>query len=214
MQNSDPSGCLLCGTPGSSFYTNRKQHFLLCPECKGLFVPKQLLPNPEMEKARYMAHQNDVNNTGYQQFVMPLVKAVIQSLPHGAEGLDFGAGPGPVASSLLEKAGFCLNLYDPFFHPEQTVLNHTYDFIICSEVAEHFHSPYTEFQQLRKMLKPGGILFCLTHLYSSDIDFKNWYYKNDFTHVFIYQKETFEWIKKQIGYSRLEITDRLIVLTN
>ena len=30
----------------------------------------------------------------------------------------------------------------------------------------------------------------MTHLYIKEIDFAKWYYKNDITHVFIYQRET------------------------
>ena len=63
---------------------------------------------------------------------------------------------------------------------------------------------------MRDLLLENGALYCLTDIYDSSIDFHNWYYKNDFTHVFIYQKETLEWIKENIGFSKLEIQGRLI----
>ena len=35
---------------------------------------------------------------------------------------------------------------------------------------------------------------------SNNIDFSTWWYKNDLTHVFIFQEKTFEWIKKELGF--------------
>ncbi len=54
----------------------------------------------------------------------------------------------------------------------------------------------------------------MTDIYNKSIDFHSWYYKNDNTHVFIYQKETFDWIKEHYGFSKVEIEGRLITLSN
>ena len=45
----------------------------------------------------------------------------------------------------------------------------------------------------------------MTDLYDESIGFHKWYYKNDPTHVFIYQKKTIEWIKNNIGFSDVKI---------
>jgi hypothetical protein len=50
----------------------------------------------------------------------------------------------------------------------------------------------------------------MTDIYDESIDFDKWYYKNDPTHIFMYQRRTFEWIKVNFGFSRVEIEDRLI----
>ena len=52
----------------------------------------------------------------------------------------------------------------------------------------------------------------MTEIYNQDINFRNWYYKEDFTHIFFYQKETLQWIKNKFEFSSLIIKDRLIKL--
>jgi cyclopropane fatty-acyl-phospholipid synthase-like methyltransferase len=142
--------------------------------------------------------------------VQPIVQAILKAQPKAAVGLDFGAGTGPVIAQMLKKEGYDISLYDPFFYREKEVLNSTYDFIICCEVIEHFHDPATEFALLKKLLKPGGRLFCMTHLLTKKEDFKNWYYKNDFTHVIFYTPKTLQWIQKKVGFKHLSIDNRLI----
>ena len=57
-------------------------------------------------------------------------------------GLDFGCGHGPASSRHAPQAdGFSnVSLYDPFFFPDTEALTRTYDFITCTETAEHFPS--------------------------------------------------------------------------
>jgi hypothetical protein len=75
---------------------------------------------------------------------------------------------------------------------------------------EHFKDPNNEFKLLRSLLKENGKLFCMTSLYGQDIDFKNWYYKNDRTHRFFYHKDSLEWIRATYGFSSLNINGALI----
>ncbi|MDA1381669.1 methyltransferase domain-containing protein [Plesiomonas shigelloides subsp. oncorhynchi] len=55
--------------------------------------------------------------------------------------MDFGCGPGPLLAQMLEEAGFRMHKYDPYFHPERATLAREYDFVTCTEVAEHFMPP-------------------------------------------------------------------------
>ena len=185
--------------------------YLECITCKSVFKHSSNFPTPEAEKARYLLHNNDINNKGYKSFVQPIVQEILRSQPKTAVGLDFGAGTGPVISQILKEKGYVISLYDPFFFNEKEALNKTYDFIICCEVIEHFHAPHNEFTLLKKLLKPGGSIFCMTHLLPKKDDFKNWYYKNDPTHVIFYSKETVQWIKSNFLFSQVKIEDRLIV---
>jgi SAM-dependent methyltransferase len=188
--------------------------FFLCKECKGIFRDKQSYLSPSEEKKRYEKHNNDVNDKNYQQFVSPITEAVLNKYSSTDKGLDFGAGTGPVICKLLKDKKYSIEPYDPFFHDHPELLNKKYDYIVCCEVMEHFHSPGKEFRLLKNLLKPNGTLYCMTHLYSPEIAFENWYYKNDPTHVFIFQKHTVEWIKINFGFSSLIIHERLIKLTN
>ena len=101
-------------------------------------------------------------------------------------------------------------LWDPFFHPDTLVLKTSYDFIVCCEVIEHFHKPDEAFKQLYALLKPGGRLICKTDLLP-DTPLKDWYYVTDQTHVAFYSEESLRWIQNNVGFSELQIEERLII---
>ncbi|MDT0648088.1 hypothetical protein RM545_15445, partial [Zunongwangia sp. F260] len=70
--------CPLCENEGARSFKSEKNQFLECVHCKGLFVPKDFLPKPKDEIARYTSHNNDVNDLKYQQFVSPVVEEILQ----------------------------------------------------------------------------------------------------------------------------------------
>lgn len=162
----------------------------------------------------YKQHNNDVTDVRYQNFVSPIIAAVKNFYSTDSLGLDFGAGTGPVVSKILDDNGYTIKQYDPLFHNDTNVLKLKYDYIVCCEVIEHFHYPRKEFDLLKKLLKPKGHLYCMTHLYSREIDFSNWYYKNDNTHVFIYQPETLMKIKDIYNFFSLTKEGRLATFKN
>ena len=55
-----------------------------------------------------------------------------------------------------------MDLYDPFFFPNEEIFSKTYDFITCTEAAEHFFNPNKEFDLLDKLLKKDGWLGVMT----------------------------------------------------
>ncbi len=207
--------CTLCSTKiTASFFSEKEHSFYKCPTCKCVLRGLETFPTPEQEILRYEEHNNDVNDIRYQKFVSPITNAVQKNFsPENSIGLDFGAGTGPVITKVLRDKGFQLNLYDPFFIPDTTALQQKYDFIACCEVIEHFHHPLKEFKMLISLLKPNGKLFCMTDIYSESVDFSNWYYKNDPTHVIFYTEGSLQWIKEEIGFKELIIEKRLIVFS-
>ena len=56
------------------------------------------------------------------------------------------------------------------------------------------------------------MLLVMTMLYNDQIDFNKWKYRNDLTHVFIYRKETIEYIANEKKLQIDILTDRFIVL--
>lgn len=166
------------------------------------------------EKLRYEVHENNVEDKGYQNFVAPITSAVMKDFTQEDKGLDFGAGTGSAISKVLEDNGFNILKYDPYFHNYPQLLEQKYDYIACCEVMEHFYTPKNEFFLLHDLLKKNGKLYCMTHLYDDNIDFKAWYYKNDQTHVFFYHDKTIEWIRKEYGFTYVSINKRLITFTN
>lgn len=102
--------CPLCGCQGELFF---REVFFRCDTCKGVFRSKR--PRPTEERARYEAHDNDVNDKNYQGFVAPITGAVKANFTPEHRGLDFGAGAGPVVSKVLQDAGYDIEQYDPYF---------------------------------------------------------------------------------------------------
>lgn len=202
------SQCPLCSSYGEPFY---KDEFFICPKCKGIFKNPKLLLDEEKEKERYELHSDDASDHGYQQFVSPIVKSVIRDFKTTDSGLDFGTGQSQIVAKLLQNEYYDVKVYDPFFAPIKKNLQKKYDYIIACEVIEHFNYPKKEFTLLSSLLRKNGKLYCMTHLYDESIDFAKWYYKNDTTHIFIYQKETIEYIKNTFAFSNFYIDKRLVV---
>lgn len=204
--------CRLCAAPVTFFHHWRGRDYWQCQTCHGVQMDHQHLPDKQSETAVYLTHENDVEDPRYQQFVSPITNAVLQHFSPEDIGLDFGAGPGPVISKLLNEQGYATRLYDPVFHPDKSVLDQQYDYIICCEVIEHFHAPAAEFNRLTTLLKPGGKIFCMTRLIDESVDFPSWHYKNDITHVFFYHRDSLAFISEQFGFRSVTVDQRLIIL--
>ena len=200
--------CPLCNTAGTYFF---KTEFYSCLNCDAIYKNNQFYLNDEAEKNRYLEHNNNVEDIGYQQFVSPITHYIFEHFGIHDKGLDFGSGTGPVISKLLKDKHYHIVQYDPFFAPDTAVLEDRYNYIVCCEVIEHFHYPKLEFEKLYNLLLPGGALICMTHLYTPEIDFTNWYYKNDPTHVFIYREKTIAYIAKTFNFTSSKIENRRIV---
>jgi 2-polyprenyl-3-methyl-5-hydroxy-6-metoxy-1,4-benzoquinol methylase len=174
--------------------------------------PSQRL-SPSEEKARYETHENDIQDPKYQEFVRPLVKWIQEIVKPGASGLDFGAGTGPILESLFQKDGYEMDKYDPFYWPNGKTLQKQYDFVVASEVAEHFSDPEKEFTLLNSLLKPGGVLGLMTLMHEAQTEIETWYYLKDPTHICAYSQKTFEWVQEHFSFSKLEIKlPRMVVL--
>jgi 2-polyprenyl-3-methyl-5-hydroxy-6-metoxy-1,4-benzoquinol methylase len=207
------NNCPLCHSSSLKFHKNEQQYHQ-CSACNAIFMDSEYYLNLQQEKARYEEHNNNVDDKGYQQFVSPITSSVLRNHTANQVGLDFGAGTGPVIAKVLADKGFKLELYDPFFHDNPKLLNKQYDYIVCCEVMEHFYKPDEEFALLKRLLKPNGRLYCMTDLYHEDINFPNWYYQKDNTHVFFYHQQSLEYIKQQSGFSDLSVNGRLVTFTH
>lgn len=204
--------CLLCHhTDVSVYYKSKKASFYECSSCQVVFRNPEELLALEAEKQRYLLHNEDASDIGYRASVLPLVNTINKQFPLSAKGLDYGAGTSAIVAKMLTEKGFQMQLWDPFFHPNTNVFDQTYSFISCSETIEHFHHPLQEFQRMYDALEPKGILFCKTELLPEKEKFKDWYYKNDITHVSFFSKASLEWVQKQIGFTTLAIYGNVIV---
>lgn len=124
---------------------------------------------------------------------------MLERLNPEQQGLDFGCGPGPALSSLLEEQGHRVALYDPFYFNDSTVLQNRYDFICATEVVEHLHDPGEVFTLLFGMLKQGGWLAIMTKLVIDLQAFRRWHYIRDLTHVCFFSRATFEYLSRRFS---------------
>lgn len=182
-----------------------------CSQCRLAFVAPEHRPSPEVERARYETHENDLRDPGYRQFLDRVRLPLVERLPPGAEGLDYGAGPGPALSVMLDESGYPTAIYDPFFAPDAAPLQRTYDFITCTETIEHMFDPARELDQLDALLRPGGWLGIMTEVRDPDQPLDSWWYVRDPTHVCFYQSATLEWIARDRGW-HLERPHRNVAL--
>ena len=164
-------------------------------------MQKEFLPDSVTEKERYTAHQNNPQNAGYVGFLMQAITPALPYLNKNMHGLDYGCGPTPTLNGLLKTQGLQCKDYDPYFFPELPGGN--FNFIFCTEVAEHFFEPAQEYSRLRDLLLPGGILTIMTELWTSIEGFAEWYYAKDLTHVCFYHANTIAYICDHYGFRKL-----------
>lgn len=201
--------CTLCNT----FLSEKAdEEYYICQNCYAYLKRDDLYFNEANEKNHYEQHNNDVNDIGYQNFTAPVTNTILEYCSTDMLGLDYGCGKGPVITHQLKAKGFSIDLYDPYFYPDTSYLHKTYDYIFSCEVFEHFYHPFDEIRKLRKLLNPGGLLIIKTHLFNNQTDFKNWYYRKDQTHVFIYTFKTFEYIAEHFGFDIVRLSEKLVVL--
>ncbi|MBI9104323.1 MAG: class I SAM-dependent methyltransferase [Spirochaetales bacterium] len=187
--------CPLCeDNKISHYYSDRSRDYLRCSNCGLIFVPESFHLEPGAEKSRYDLHQNSPEDEGYRRFLFRLAGPLLKRLKPGQSGLDFGCGPGPVLSIMLEEAGYPMSLYDPFYNNNLSVLENSYDFVTATEVAEHFSLPGIEFKRLFGMLKEGGTLGIMTKLVLDLEAFTHWHYIQDDTHIAFYSRRSFEYL--------------------
>ncbi|MAY91247.1 MAG: methyltransferase type 12 [Rickettsiales bacterium] len=203
--------CIVCHNYSAKvFVVLKEKKYWKCNFCNAKFLDKKNFLDSKLEKQHYLKHENDLNHLGYRKFLSKLSNPLVKKISNNDVGLDFGCGHVPVLADILSISGFKLELYDPFFYPNKKNLKRKYDFITCSEVAEHFFNPFYEFNLLNKLLKPKGIIALMTCFMTSDDLFENWYYRRDPTHVVFYNEKTFKIIASQRDW-KFEIYSKDIV---
>ncbi|MCF7885409.1 MAG: class I SAM-dependent methyltransferase [Candidatus Marinimicrobia bacterium] len=205
--------CPLCSQSKIGIFQiiNKKQYFI-CSNCDLVFLARQYHLKPKEEKKRYELHENDPQDKAYRKFLTQLANPITRFINPPAVGLDYGCGPGPALAQMLEKKGYNMHIYDPFFADNQEALAKTYDFITSSEVFEHFREPGQEISKIISMVKTKGLIGIMTDLRPQEYMFKNWHYRRDPTHVCFYSDQTFDWISQFYDLERYKISKRVNIL--
>ena len=176
------------------------REFWECEECGLAFVPPEFHLPESAEIERYLMHDNHPADSGYRKFLSRLWDILEPRLAQGASGLDFGCGPGPALAHMMREDGYKVSLYDPYFSPEESVLDREYDFVTCTETVEHLRTPLKEFQLIDSLLKQGGLLGVMTGMLDDRSDFASWYYQRDPTHIGFYSTRTMSWLGRNMEW--------------
>ena len=196
----DKIRCPLCESDsGESFFEDATRRYMRCCSCQLIFVPARYWLNAEDERATYDLHENVAHDPGYRHFLSRLTMPLLEKLRPHQHGLDFGCGPGPALSIILEEHGHHVELYDPFYANNPSVLSTTYDFICATEVVEHLRDPNQVFTTLFTLVKQGGWLGVMTKLVSDHHTFSNWHYIRDMTHICFYHQDTFVYLAQRFN---------------
>ena len=207
-EKDDDMKCPLCENTQLNFVAVvRNREYRGCQKCGSVFLGSHFLPDPQEEKARYLTHNNSMENTGYVKMLSKIVDLAKQWVPAGSGVLDYGCGFAPVLVELLRLADFHAEGYDPYFFPVE-FRNKIFDLITSVEAFEHFAHPAREILLIHERLRAQGYLIVQTNLLTAEIDFSKWWYANDLTHVFFYSLKTFEWIARTYGF-KIVFTDRV-----
>jgi 2-polyprenyl-3-methyl-5-hydroxy-6-metoxy-1,4-benzoquinol methylase len=194
------------------YHRDKIRSYVQCDHCLLVSVPGEFRLSEQEEKSEYDLHNNNPGDRGYRRFLSRLGKPMLERLPPGqSEGLDFGCGPGPTLSVMMEEAGHQMEIYDPFYFNTPSVLLKKYDFITSTEVVEHIQDLRMAFKQFFHMLKPGGRLGIMTKLVTSKKAFKTWHYTHDLTHISFFSRDTFEYIAKTYD-AGLEILGKDVII--
>ena len=208
-----PDLCPLCQEPtAAAFAEVDGRHYHRCRNCDLTFLDPSQRPSAAAERAEYDLHQNEPHDPRYRRHLAKLTEPLLRGVPTGAEGLDFGSGPGPTIAVMLGEQGFRVRNYDPFFAPDRAVLERRYDFITCTETAEHFHEPAREFALFQRLLRPGGPLGIMTVMLTDGIDFQKWWYRGEISHVSFYSPKTFDWLGRHHGWSTTILLPSVVIL--
>ena len=205
--------CPLCESKDySQIHKDSLREYLSCSGCEFVFVPKPYHLSETDEKLRYDTHNNNPMDVRYRQFLSQLTEPLLKKIPDDSYGLDFGSGPGPTLSLMLEEKGHHVELYDKFYASKGSIFNKRFDFITATEVIEHLRDPMLEFKRLASALRVNGYFALMTHLLTKETDFSNWYYKNDPSHIGFFNKQSLVYLAKELKLELDIYSERVIFL--
>ena len=188
------------------------RRYYACDVCHLAFMHPQDYLSADAERAYYAQHENSIADEGYVGFLKILLEPLLKvmKVEPGLKALDYGCGPGPTLSVLLEQAGIPCDNYDPFFFPQTPVP--PYDVITATECFEHFHHPADELTKLVSLLSSGGHLAIMTSRWSTAEKFMHWHYNRDPTHVIFMHEKTIEFIENNFGLKRVFSDEKRVVI--
>ena len=199
--------CSLCNSDETEIWTADGKSYRSCSSCGLVQALPEFFPDRVKEKERYLHHNNTLENKGYVKYLEDFIASAISPfVKRGSRILDFGCGPVPVLTSLLEKKGYDAVPFDPYFYPGKEWKKESFDSVVSVEVFEHLKNPLNAVEEISQVLLNSGILTVRTLLHNGNrSSFGRWWYRQDFTHITFYSEKTFDYIAEISGFEILEI---------
>lgn len=215
--------CRLCGAPSNLKFelplvSGLTGHYYECSRCQ--FLRSDHLDDPAALRIVYSntLGETDVGAAWRQRCV---ADRIVQLAAFGlfpakqkCRLLDYGCGPGYVASLLRYRKGWEVYGFEPYIPPiylptstlvtKAEVLERApFDVIIASEVLEHFIDPVSDLRFLSEIMADTGFLYVTTGLYRSPGRDKNWTYlaPQGGQHVSFYSRSAINEVKALLGAS-------------
>jgi hypothetical protein len=203
MLDPQAPACPLCASPdlAPDIRGADKRRYLLCRACSLIFAHPSHHLDLAAERAHYSNHQNGIQYPGYTQFLSRALLPMLPYLDPSMRGLDYGCGPTPTLSLLLQRHNIPCDDFDPLFSPSPPCP--PYDFIFSTECFEHFYCPRSDIERVCSLLKPNGLLCIMTERWTSLSQFASWYYTIDPTHTSFFHLNTLHTLQPLFSLSLL-----------
>jgi SAM-dependent methyltransferase len=172
--------------------------------------------DPSVDYAHEFEH-SDSTIRGYEW--RGLTESIAHLRPAPAKWLDYGCGTGGLvrharAHTAYDVFGFDAGAWAdkarasglPILDERELAAHEaTFDIVTAVEVIEHCTAPLDILRQMRRLLKPGGLLFLTTgNADTAPADFSSWYYVNPEIHVSYFTPRALRAAFQQTGFAPLE----------
>lgn len=186
--------CRVCDSSAYKVFEDSRP-FFVCKNCGLIFTECSLTPE-EIKNHYQNQYGNSFDWTKEAKAVLDVVRFAVTP----RKIFDFGSGAG-FLTDAFGSMGFEVGSYEPMLHGDfrSENYNNGYDLVILNEVIEHVEDVMQVFDNLYSVTKPGGIVFISTMMTDTITSvsgnfqelFKNWWYKDDPTHVSFFCQRTF-----------------------
>ena len=211
-----PQPCRICQTSSLLFYQDSRA-FFLCPHCFLIFTND--IPEKSVEENHYKS-QWETTEPGFWKSQVDGLLPYLLAYRVPERILDFGAGSGELTAEL-KRRGYDVTALEPMrdgYLKDQSY-PHLFDVVIAIEVIEHLPDVWEELRQIEKVLAKGGLILFSTAMTNSFIEtpeaveyFKNWWYKDDPTHLNFFCNRTLSKMAEMGDYDIDVYEDQVFVL--
>ena len=207
--------CKICNARTNSIEDVKKNLlYYRCSFCSFVSLEDTFMVDRLKEKAQYDQHNNSLENEGYVQMFEDFIDLSIEPYRENIQTvLEFGSGPEPVLSKLLERRGLEVDIYDLFYAPQKVYKGKQYDLISSTEVFEHLQKPLEVLETLVNHLNENAYIVLMTKFPpKDDKEFLAWWYRRDPTHISFFTPKSFEVMAEKVGLKVLKTFNGNIVI--